>query len=91
LREFGRAEAGLEACAEERESELEERAQEEATAHYLNRLNNRSLPAVQEIAAALQRIFDGAYGKCESCYTEIDDARLSTLPATRVCAKFANR
>jgi RNA polymerase-binding transcription factor DksA len=81
----------LEACAEERESELEECAQEEQTALYLSRLDDRALRAVQEIDAALQRILDGAYGNCESCHTPIDEARLSALPATRICSKCAGR
>ena len=91
LREFRRAEEGLEACAEERESEFEECAQEEQTARYLSRLDDRTFRAVQEIDAALQRILDNAYGNCESCHTGIDEARLSALPATRVCAKCAAR
>jgi RNA polymerase-binding protein DksA len=89
LREFRNAEEGLEACAEERESELEERAQEEQTERFLSRLDDRNFRAVQEIDAALQRILDGAYGKCESCYVDIDEARLRALPATRLCAKCA--
>ena len=91
LREFRKAEEGLAACAEEREIELEERAQEEQTARYLSRLDDRTFRAVQEIDAALQRILDGAYGSCESCHKDVDEARLSALPATRVCAKCAAR
>lgn len=89
LREFRKAEEGLKACAEERESEFEECAQEEQTTRYLSRLDDRTFHAVQEIDAALQRILDGAYGSCETCHTEIDEARLSALPATRLCAKCA--
>jgi RNA polymerase-binding protein DksA len=89
LREFRKAEEGLEACAEERESELEEHAQEEQIARYLSRLDDRTLRAVQEIDAALQRMLDGAYGACEGCRQEIEPARLNALPATRVCAKCA--
>jgi DnaK suppressor protein len=91
LREFRKAEEGLEACAEERESEFEECAQEEQRARYLSRLDDRTFHAVQEIDAALQRMLDGAYGSCETCHTKIDEARLIALPATRLCAKCAAR
>lgn len=89
LREFRKAEEGLEAITEERESELEEHAQEEQTARYLSRLDDRTLYALKEIDAASQRILDGAYGKCECCHRAITLARLSALPATRLCARCA--
>jgi DnaK suppressor protein len=91
LREFRKAEDGLEACAAERESEPEEHAQEEQIVRYLSRLDDRTFHAVQEIDAALQRILDGVYGNCESCHREIDEARLNALPATRRCAQCAAR
>jgi RNA polymerase-binding protein DksA len=89
LREFRRAEEGLEVIAEERESELEEHAQEEQTARLLTRLDDRTLHAIQEIDAALQRILDRTYGKCEGCHRPISIARLRSLPATRFCRSCA--
>ena len=59
LQEFRRAEQGLDAIAEERESELEEHAQEEQTARLLTRLDDQTLRAIKEIDAALQKILDG--------------------------------
>jgi RNA polymerase-binding transcription factor DksA len=91
LQEFRRAEEGLEVIAEEREIELEEHAQEEQTARLLTRLDDRTLQAVKEVDAALQRILDGAYGKCESCHRPISLARLKALPATRSCRRCATR
>lgn len=89
LREFRRTEEGLEAIAEERESELEEHAQEEQSARYLTRLDDRSLFAVKEIDAALERIIKGAYGACENCHEAIPTDRLRSLPATRFCTACA--
>jgi len=89
LREFRRAEQGLDAIAEERESELEEHAQEEQTARLLTRLDDQTLHAVKEIDAARQRILDGAYGKCEGCHKPIAIARLRSLPAARCCRRCA--
>jgi RNA polymerase-binding transcription factor DksA len=89
LQEFRRSEKGLEAIAEERESELEEHAQEEQTARFLTRLDDQTLRAVQGIDAALQRILDGTYGNCEVCDKVIPIARLRSLPATRFCTTCA--
>jgi DnaK suppressor protein len=91
LNEFRKAEADLEAIAEERESELEEHAQEEQSARLLTRLDDRTLEAVREIDAALERILKGAYGKCELCRKAIPIARLRALPATRFCKSCAGR
>lgn len=85
LDQFRRAEEDLESIAEERESELEEHAQEEQSARLLTRMDDRTLHAVQEIDAALQRLLKGSYGSCEACGANIPIARLRTLPATRYC------
>ncbi|HET9917682.1 MAG TPA: TraR/DksA C4-type zinc finger protein, partial [Candidatus Binatia bacterium] len=89
LGEFRRAEQGLDAIAEERESELEEHAQEEQTARLLTRLDDQTLHAVKEIDAALQKILAGTYGKCEVCHKPIAIARLRSLPAARCCRRCA--
>jgi len=91
LQEFRRAEEGLDVIAEERESELEEHAQEEQTARLLTRLDDRTLHAVKEIDAALQKILDSTYGKCEACHKWISTVRLRSLPATRFCRRCAAR
>jgi RNA polymerase-binding transcription factor len=89
--EFRRAEADLESIAEETESELEEHAQEEQSARLLTRMDDRTLHAVQEINAALERILKNNYGICESCGGTLQFARLRALPATRYCAECARR
>ena len=65
LDQFRRAEEDLESIAAERESELEEHAQEEQSARLLTRMDDRTPHAVQEIDAALQRLLKGTYGSCE--------------------------
>jgi hypothetical protein len=47
LKEFRNAERGLDVIAEERESELEEHAQEEQSARLLSRLDDQTLTAVK--------------------------------------------
>jgi RNA polymerase-binding transcription factor DksA len=90
LEEFRRAEEDLEFIAEDRESEIEERAQEERSARLLSSMDDRKLHAVREIDAALHRIVDGKYGLCEACGKRIPTARLRALPATRFC-KYCSR
>lgn len=89
FKEFKEAESGLRIFTEERESELEERAQEERAARFLARLDDRSIRALEEIDAALERISAGNYGKCQHCGKEIPVARLRTVPATRFCVECA--
>jgi DnaK suppressor protein len=38
-----------------------------------------------EIVAALERLEDGTYGKCENCGQEIPIERLEALPTARLC------
>jgi RNA polymerase-binding transcription factor DksA len=42
-----------------------------------------------EVDAALDRLRDGRYGRCERCGQPIGDARLEALPATRLCVRCA--
>jgi RNA polymerase-binding transcription factor DksA len=44
---------------------------------------------VVELDAALGRLRDGRYGRCERCNQAIGDARLEALPATRLCVTCA--
>lgn len=48
-------------------------------------LNDREREKLQAIEEALERIEDGTYGICESCESEIAEARLGALPFTRLC------
>jgi RNA polymerase-binding transcription factor DksA len=44
---------------------------------------------LQEIAAAVGRIDNGAYGRCERCGVEIGRDRLQALPYVRHCIACA--
>lgn len=46
---------------------------------------------LSEIDAALQRVEDGTYGRCEMGGEPIIDERLEVLPATRWCAEHAEQ
>lgn len=42
-----------------------------------------------EIDAALQRIADGVYGRCEVCGERIPEGRLTARPTARTCVEHA--
>lgn len=50
----------------------------------------RSFEATQgEVRAALQRIADGSFGRCEKCGKRIAQGRLEAVPYARRCAACA--
>jgi DnaK suppressor protein len=42
-----------------------------------------------EVEAAIVRIDEGTYGRCEECGTEITPPRLEAMPSTRYCIDHA--
>ena len=44
-----------------------------------------------EVDAALARLADGSYGRCESCGHPIGEARLEARPTARLCIECAAR
>ena len=89
LKRFVDGEADLRWIAEDREPELEERAQEERAARILAGLDDRSLREIAEIHGALQRIIVGTFGKCLDCGRIIPVARLRAVPTAGFCIDCA--
>jgi len=56
----------------------------------LNLLANEE-QVLAEIAAALERLNDGSFGRCEECREAIPRARLDALPYTRYCVACARK
>jgi len=56
----------------------------------LNLLQNEE-QVLAAIAAALERIDQGTYGRCEECDAEIPEARLRALPYARYCVECARK
>ena len=56
----------------------------------LNLLQNEE-QVLTEIAAALERISQGTFGRCEECSGAIPKARLGALPYTRYCVECARK
>ena len=69
----------------EREPELEEAASKENIARGLEEQNNQLQEQIESIDAALGRMDEGTYGKCESCRRPIAIKRLQAIPWTRMC------
>jgi RNA polymerase-binding protein DksA len=46
---------------------------------------------LEEVAAALQRIEQGSYGRCENCGKEIGRERLKAVPFARLCIDCARQ
>ena len=47
--------------------------------------------ALEQITEALERIENGAYGRCQRCGGTIPDARLEAIPYTPFCVECASR
>ena len=44
---------------------------------------------INDLDAALRKIDEGTYGRCEVCSQEIDGERLEAMPGTRTCVEHA--
>jgi RNA polymerase-binding transcription factor DksA len=47
--------------------------------------------ALDETSAALDRLNQGTFGRCEECHKDIPRARLQALPYTRYCVECARK
>jgi DnaK suppressor protein len=47
--------------------------------------------ALEQIQAAIERIEDGSYGKCEECGVKIPEARLEAVPYAALCVQCASQ
>ncbi len=65
------------------------------TEEYLHDLNATLLEneeyLANEVQAAIKRLDDGTYGKCEMCGRDISAARLDAIPYARYCIKCADK
>jgi RNA polymerase-binding protein DksA len=82
-------EEDLRAIEESRESEIEERGQQEAMTTILGRLGERDRGELEDVHRALVKIASGRYGFCEVCGKPIGTGRLEALPQTRWCVDCA--
>src|SRR5208282_1948364 len=55
----------------------------------LDLLGNKT-EVLEQIEAALGRIEDGSYGRCEECGKSISKARLDAIPFAALCVKCAS-
>jgi RNA polymerase-binding transcription factor DksA len=76
--------------ADDREIELEERAQEDRIAAVLDSLEDRDQEQLREIESALERVAAGDFA-CDNCQRPIEEERLWADPTVRLCAECASR
>lgn len=81
--------ADMEAITTERESELEESAQNDRITRLTSHLKERDQKTIRDIDAALERIAAGIYGECALCENDIGVNRLRALPTTTLCIECA--
>jgi DnaK suppressor protein len=81
--------ASLEAAAQEPSVGLGNHMAEDATAAFdqatVVSLHRGHELALQQVEAALARMANGTYGKCQRCGEEIDFARLKAVPEAGMC------
>ena len=69
----------------ENHPDIADRASSETDRAIELRARDRQRKLIAKIEAALARIDDGTYGRCERCEGQIDDARLEALPHATKC------
>ena len=47
--------------------------------------------ALDQIEAAIERIEDGSYGRCETCGGKIPEPRLEAIPYAALCVRCASQ
>ncbi|CAN5871347.1 hypothetical protein BH11MYX2_BH11MYX2_08510 [soil metagenome] len=73
----------------QRDAETVERSTEEWDASVLSSLGEADIHAMAAITAAIQRLEDGTYGRCEKCESPINEKRLDALPEASTCIACA--
>ncbi|GGE51347.1 hypothetical protein GCM10007421_27180 [Halopseudomonas oceani] len=68
-----------------------EQAQERENDDVMRALRLEAEAGLRDVEAALQRLREGHYGRCQRCGGEIAPARLRALPATPWCAGCADQ
>jgi DnaK suppressor protein len=53
-------------------------------------LVNQLADTLADVERALAKLDEGTYGACESCGSDIGEARLEAMPATRYCITCAS-
>ena len=70
-------------------SDFAEQATERENDDVLEEIARETQVSIQQLKAALQRIDDDSYGRCDSCGEAIAERRLNALPETTFCVNCA--
>lgn len=85
VKQFLDTEGALHELVGDREVEIMDRVQGEVWEQMVRSLDERDREELEEVQAALDRIADGTYGRCQDCDQPIASARLEALPTARRC------
>ncbi len=85
LTEAGRALGVMKSEVDEACADPTDRATLESDRAFLLRIRDRERKLLGKIDAAVARIEDGTYGRCEECGEEIGIERLKARPVTTLC------
>jgi DnaK suppressor protein len=91
VKERQRSDQTFEQITDTRETELEERAQEERDTRVLENMDERREQRLADIDDALARIDAGTFGRCQNCGRAISEERLRSNPTTTLCVDCAAR
>ncbi|TCR76655.1 TraR/DksA C4-type zinc finger protein [Rhizobium sp. BK376] len=71
------------------EPDSQERATQVENDEVLRRMQAEAAEQIAAIDAALERLDNGAYGRCAKCHEEIGKDRLAAVPYTAFCISCA--
>ena len=72
-------------------TDMEERASDNADQELTASLLGCDKDTLDQIEAALQRIEDGSYDRCEECGGQIPKSRLDAIPYAALCVQCASQ
>jgi DnaK suppressor protein len=70
-------------------TDMEELGSDDADQELTLRLLGSENDALNQIEAAIQRIEDGSYGRCQTCGLKISESRLKAIPYAALCIHCA--
>jgi DnaK suppressor protein len=72
-------------------TDMEERGSDHADQEVTIRLLGSDKDTFEQVEAAIERIENGSYGRCEECGEKIPESRLDAIPYTARCIRCASQ
>lgn len=71
-------------------TDMEERESDNADQEVTIRLLGSDKDTLEQVEAAIERIENGSYGRCEACGEKIPESRLDAIPYAVQCVRCAS-